>query len=230
VFEVALPLLHKYQCPATVFLPTGYMADQRPFWWDVLSLIFLQMPDIPRELDLQFGGHRLQIALGPAEARRAAHDQIWALLKLQDESSRCEAIAAIEAWAGASDPSWARAHRCVTADEAMRAHSTGFLDLGAHTRTHPSLPSLATDQQKEEIAGSVAVLREMIGSEMSSFAYPYGDYDAQVVDAVQEAGIRCACTTRHHRVGRRAPLLELPRLYVQNVDASGFSSEILAHA
>jgi hypothetical protein len=205
------------------------MADQRPFWWDTLARVLLGPSDIPRELDLEFGGRRRQLALDTPDARRSAHDQIWAVLKLEDESSRRDAIARIEEWAGPNDSSWSYAHRCVSADEAMRAHDPGFLDLGAHTGSHPSLPSLAPDRQKQEIAGSVAVLRDMIGSEMSGFAYPYGDYDERVVEIVRDAGIRYACTTQHHRVGRRAALLELPRLYVGNLDASGFSSEIMAH-
>ena len=229
VFEVALPLLQKHRCPATVFLPTDYMADQRSFWWDTLTHVFLELPDAPTELDLEFGGRRHQITLDSPEARRAAHKQIWAALRLEEEAPRREAVARIEAWAAAADPRWMRAHRCVTAEEATSAHDPGFFDIGAHTKSHPSLPSLSPERQRREIVDSVSVLREMFGAEMRGFAYPYGDHDRQVVDIVREVGIDHACTTRHRRIGRRAKALELPRLYVGNFDASGFSSEILAH-
>lgn len=229
VLDVALPLLQKHQCPATVFLPTDYMTDQRPFWWDVLAHVFLELADLPQELDLEFEGRRHQFSLNSPDARRAAHDQIWATLRLSDEPPRREAIARIEEWAALNDLQWSSAHRCISANEAMRAHQPGFFDIGAHTKSHPSLPTLPPHRQREEIAGGVSILREMLGGDVSSFAYPYGDYDEQAVDIVRAAGIRYACTTHHRRIGRRAAPLEMPRLNVTNLNASRFTSKILAH-
>ena len=47
-FHNAKPLLERYEIPATVFVTTGYLQDQREFWWDELERILLQPGTLPR--------------------------------------------------------------------------------------------------------------------------------------------------------------------------------------
>jgi peptidoglycan/xylan/chitin deacetylase (PgdA/CDA1 family) len=61
-------------------------------------------------------------------------------------------------------------------------------EIGAHTKTHPFLSQLTPAQMQDEIAGSKADLLAMGATPVSTFAYPYGDYNATVVQTVQNAG------------------------------------------
>ena len=74
-------------------------------------------------------------------------------------------------------------------------HQAG-MDIGAHTRSHPQLTQLDDAALRDEVAGSRQALRDVLGAEVSSFAYPYGDHDERVVTAVREAGYAAACVTR----------------------------------
>jgi peptidoglycan/xylan/chitin deacetylase (PgdA/CDA1 family) len=69
-------------------------------------------------------------------------------------------------------------------------------ELGAHSRTHASLPELDDERLREEVAGS---LEEVGGGAL--FAYPHGRHDARVREAVRAAGAAAAFTTGVGRNG-----------------------------
>lgn len=66
--------------------------------------------------------------------------------------------------------------------------------IGAHTCTHPRLSRIPRAQAKEEIRASKKKLEDRFGQPVEHFAYPFGDYDEEVVEMVREAGFRTACT------------------------------------
>ena len=69
-------------------------------------------------------------------------------------------------------------------------------ELGAHSRTHASLPELADDALREEVAGSLEAVRGP-----GLFAYPHGRHDARVREEVRAAGAAAAFTTDVGRNG-----------------------------
>ena len=54
----ALPLLERYDWPATVFVTTGYVGGAREFWWDELERILLVPSQLPDTLSLTVSGRR----------------------------------------------------------------------------------------------------------------------------------------------------------------------------
>jgi peptidoglycan/xylan/chitin deacetylase (PgdA/CDA1 family) len=71
----------------------------------------------------------------------------------------------------------------------------GVWELGAHTLTHPCLPSLTPEERQTEIAGSRQRLRETFGVPVESFAYTFGIWGSRDRAAVCEAGFTTAVTT-----------------------------------
>jgi len=59
------------------------------------------------------------------------------------------------------------------------------IEFGSHGRTHRSLIGLAPAELAEEVRRSADDLEGATGSPVLSFAYPYGLYDARVVEEVQ---------------------------------------------
>ena len=64
----------------------------------------------------------------------------------------------------------------ITTDQLLAMQASGH-EIGAHTRTHPHLPTLDDDQQRDEILGSFDDLAAL-GIHPEFFAYPYGEYDS----------------------------------------------------
>ena len=108
-----------------------------------------------------------------------------------------------------------------------RTHEPGFLtgaqirkleaagmDIGAHTRTHPSLTALSPSALHDEVTGSQLDLRRLLGHPVYWFAYPYGVFNQAVEAAVKHAGFLLATTTQGGtRASTLAPLT-IPRLHV----------------
>lgn len=83
--------------------------------------------------------------------------------------------------------------------------------IGAHTCTHPRLSQLSRAQAKEEIQASKKKLEDKFGLRIDHFAYPFGDYNQETIELVQEAGFQTACTM-HRGINRKGNSpLELAR-------------------
>lgn len=70
------------------------------------------------------------------------------------------------------------------------------MEIGCHTRSHPRLTEVDDERLKSEVADARKQLQDLLNDPIASFAYPYGDHDQRVVDAVREAGYDAACVTR----------------------------------
>ena len=66
--------------------------------------------------------------------------------------------------------------------------------LGSHSLTHPWLPGLPDHELHREVTGSKARLEDLLGAEVTCFAYPYGGMDEPVRAAVARAGYKMAMT------------------------------------
>jgi peptidoglycan/xylan/chitin deacetylase (PgdA/CDA1 family) len=93
------------------------------------------------------------------------------------------------------------------------------MDIEAHTMTHPDLTTVPAAQQWREIRGSREVLRSRLHVGASVFAYPYGAYNASVLENVRRAGYRGAFTTRQGWHLLRGTRYQLPRVYVDRDDS-----------
>jgi peptidoglycan/xylan/chitin deacetylase (PgdA/CDA1 family) len=85
------------------------------------------------------------------------------------------------------------------------------VEIGSHSMTHPHLTSLGQEELVREVRASKAVLEDKLGKPVTSFAYPYGEFDNRVRQAVIESNYQCAYTTRHFYASRTTDLYRIPR-------------------
>ena len=116
-----------------------------------------------------------------------------------------------------------------------RFHEPGFLnstevrrldlagmDIGAHTRTHVPLNAIPTGEMKNQILGSRNDLQRALGHPVQWFAYPFGAFDAAVVDELRHAGFVLAVTTNGGTAESSTASLTMPRIHVGRAEtASG---------
>jgi peptidoglycan/xylan/chitin deacetylase (PgdA/CDA1 family) len=229
VLAEARPVLEQYECPATIFLVTGAIGKNCAFWWDELSRIVLETPLLPTELEIEIAGPvyrwrtdgrligfaRDGVSDSLALARQQLHDELYGLLRPLEPAARRELLKRLCNWAGIEIEATS-VHRALTAEEVRRLLEPGFVDIGAHTVTHPALSLLGEADQRSEIAGSRAACEELIGEPIPAFAYPFGDFDDTTAACVRDAGFACACTTHAGRVSRRSDPMRLPRVATGN--------------
>lgn len=86
-----------------------------------------------------------------------------------------------------------RARRLLTLDQIREMQRCG-VDFGSHTLTHPWLPDVPDARLHREVRNSKHRLEDLLGVEITSFAYPYGGVDMRVRSSVQAAGYKAAFT------------------------------------
>ncbi len=91
-------------------------------------------------------------------------------------------------------PSGLRARRVMTLEQIRKMQRCG-VDFGSHSMTHPWLPGLSDAELRREVRDSKHRLEDLLGVEITSFAYPYGGVDMRVRSAVADAGYKVAFTT-----------------------------------
>jgi peptidoglycan/xylan/chitin deacetylase (PgdA/CDA1 family) len=89
--------------------------------------------------------------------------------------------------------------------------------IGAHTVTHPSLPTCSPEEARRELAESKSYLQQVSGQRVETMAYPYGDYNRAGAEAARDAGYRAAFAVDSYRVG--LPAFEIPRVGIYASDA-----------
>lgn len=94
------------------------------------------------------------------------------------------------------------------------------MEIGAHSVSHRRLTELDDMTLEAEVADSRSTLEALLGTPVSSFAYPYGDWDERCAKAVQAAGYRSACTTRTGWAKRDDDPYTLRRLTIFNTDTA----------
>ncbi len=90
------------------------------------------------------------------------------------------------------------------------------VEIGAHSITHGFLTQYSDAQLEDESEAPRALLQERLGTPVSAFAYPQGDYDDRVVRATRRAGYSTGTTIDQGRASPRSDMHRLPRLLVSN--------------
>jgi len=93
--------------------------------------------------------------------------------------------------------------------------SAAGVEVGSHTLSHPRLTQLSQRALEREVRDSKAVLEDLLGRVVTSFSYPYGDWDERTRDAVASAGYRLAVATTRGVIRPSVDKLAIPRVNVR---------------
>jgi peptidoglycan/xylan/chitin deacetylase (PgdA/CDA1 family) len=88
------------------------------------------------------------------------------------------------------------------------------MEVGSHSCTHARLHQLAGAAALEEIAQSREALHRLLGVAIEHFAYPFGNFSADVIALVRRAGYLSAVTVVPGAARAGDDPLQLPRILV----------------
>ena len=215
-FRLARPILQRLDCPATVFVAAGLIDAPLEFWWDELEFIFLQTASLPDTLPGELAGDSKPRAMSDRGQRAGACHGLRRVFRDLPTEVIETRLAALRAWAGVPRPARDE-HRVMNSSEIAELDDD-LVSVGAHTMTHPSLPSLSPREQAAEIAESRRRCEAITGAPVAHFAYPFGRYNAASVAAVKGSGFASACATAAGVVRPSTDPFALPRLSPGQMD------------
>ncbi len=91
-------------------------------------------------------------------------------------------------------------------------------EVGSHTLDHIFLPDASEKDAIAQIQQSRTKIEDLLGSEVTSFAYPYGGENAATRKIVEAAGYKNATTTEKRRARSTDDPFGIPRLTIRRND------------
>ena len=116
----------------------------------------------------------------------------------------------------------------ISAEQVKTLDSLGYT-IGAHTYDHANLAKLPADRVAKQLSGPRKALEDIVGHRIAFFAYPYGAWNASVVDHVNTERFDAAFQLSDHKMDATFPLLTLRRQIVNPFTGiSGFRNQVAA--
>jgi len=153
----AKPLLEQYNVPATIFVTTGYVGQNREFWWDELERLLLLPEKLPERLEININGEfyewnlheskeqsawngRWDVTMGFCPGPRyEVYKSLHPLFRPLEYEKRQQALIELAQWAGVQEYGGSD-YRTLELDELKTLScDNGLVEIGSHTVTHSVL-------------------------------------------------------------------------------------------
>ncbi len=92
------------------------------------------------------------------------------------------------------------------------------MEFGSHTLSHPDLTKISNDDAKNQLSKSK--------DNFTTFCYPSGRFNNEVVNLVKDTGYKVAVTTKIGIANETSNLLEVPRVRIEDVGIQAFVDKI----
>jgi peptidoglycan/xylan/chitin deacetylase (PgdA/CDA1 family) len=219
-YDLAFPILRELRLPCTIFLTTALVNTDDTFWYLRLNRAVARS----KRPFLEWDGRRLDLstAAGKLAAEVTIRTSIRDLPRPKLQEELCKVI--LEAGDDPDCPIEAASpFRMLDAKAIEKMVSSGLVEFGAHSHTHPWMSRLSSKECQEEISLSVAKTRELTGRPCEIFAYPFGyswHYTSETIKTLKQYGVRIAVTGIPGANDHNTPLMELRRYGIDATDTT----------
>jgi peptidoglycan/xylan/chitin deacetylase (PgdA/CDA1 family) len=191
----AFPIAEKYNIPLAIFICSGLVGKQLPFWperfmalWRAAEASGKSSREIFTLLAEARGGR-----MAVPKNDRAQVD--WALdtLKQMPREERERVLQKIEQLIGpASLPAAKDCPDATMSWNDIAALAESGVILGSHSESHQILPKIPAEEVQHEVSESKRAIAEQLKKECRFFSYPNGDSSSSVRELVVQAGYELA--------------------------------------
>ena len=181
----ALPILHKHNVPAVVFLSSDYIGSNRRFWREEMASILFNAYRRPRGRSMEIF-NALQEAGVKSIGENGARSIIKEWVGLKKGASQNKIDSLLEKMRDEIDTGYARDSIDTFLDwsQVSEMADKGVM-FGSHGTSHRILTCLPADEAAGEIGESLKVLEKRLPQRPRWFAYPNGDSNEEIVDLVR---------------------------------------------
>jgi peptidoglycan/xylan/chitin deacetylase (PgdA/CDA1 family) len=193
-YEVAYPILKKYDLPATIFLATDFIGSDKPFWWDIIAFYITNTEQ--RELKLNLDGRIEYYDLSTSNNRLSLIKYIrklmTQLIKHQQVHAAEEVMIQLRESLRVNMNAAVVKNHILSWDNVREMHNGG-MNFGSHTARHMNMRNLSFEEIKDEIFSSSNKIEQELSIAPNAFAYPAGQYNKDCVRALELSEIEFGC-------------------------------------
>ncbi len=210
--ELALPVLERYQVPATIFVCSGLVDGQTRLWWHELEYLLSSRSVI----EFKYNGQSFQLRTDSKKWLFESYDCLNQLFKSINPQ---EQALILEQLYKPGETRYSYAEQMLSWDQVRSLANHPLITIGAHTSKHSVLSVLSDEDLRHEILDSKLRLEEELQQEVKFFSYPYGEPEHAFLreyELTRELGFSLAFTTCPGRVipVMRAQTTALPRVSI----------------
>jgi peptidoglycan/xylan/chitin deacetylase (PgdA/CDA1 family) len=233
VYDVAFPLLKKFEMPATLFAVTDFIDGKCWLWTDLMRYVLLDTK--AESLNIEFAdGEKIEAKLtgenGKEKDRLEIAGRVNSKLKRLPDEEKEAKIKEISAYLNVKIPVLPTPEYAPISWEQAREMDAGNLKIESHTVTHPILTNINQARLDYELQTSKSRLESVLGRKVEHFCYPNGNLNSDVRKSVEKAGYESAVTTDYGFNGKQTNQFALNRIDAPSPiekfaqSASGFES------
>lgn len=245
-FLNAVPLIEQYACPATFFIPSGSIGTNEPFWWDMMTAIFLSAKNLPGKLDIHINNRHFKYTLEnngvindqqlkkhadwywpqtPPTQRCEIYLELWMHLRDQPSMMINETVRQLKSWSQVEAVN-SSGNFPMSKHQLHEMSCSKYVNTGVHTITHAALGAFSRQIQQTEIKGCKEFLDDNLDKDHLSIAFPYGNYNSDTLDVVKKCGLKGAFTTDPKPVTIKSDVYQLGRFQVVNQTGEQFKKQL----
>jgi peptidoglycan/xylan/chitin deacetylase (PgdA/CDA1 family) len=186
-FLFAVPLLVKYNLPASIFVLSASIEDREFINWPDLLDVMAIVPGY-EEIDF-LGGRYIHTSLGYINLEDPSDTLTEAIKK--SGSERTEVLNFLSKNFLSSFPRggpFGDSLNLMNSLQIRECSNCSLIEIGSHSKNHFNLGQVPLDLAKYELAESKRVIENVIQKDVKSVAYPDGDYSADVKDLAECLG------------------------------------------
>jgi peptidoglycan/xylan/chitin deacetylase (PgdA/CDA1 family) len=209
-YDIAYPILKKYQVPATIFLSTGFIGTWETPWFISFRSLFVRT--VETQFKIELGGRTVTYSWSCTEEKKAVSDKLMQYLQMCPNDERFSILSVLPSRLRV-EPSGKKESLMLTWEQ-VREMSRSGISFGAHTVTHPVLSQVDTNVLRSEIESSKAEIESNTAQPVRTFAYPFGrkqHYPPAAPIILKSLGFSCAVTTEPGSNGSESAPYELKR-------------------
>jgi peptidoglycan/xylan/chitin deacetylase (PgdA/CDA1 family) len=214
-FVHAMPALAAEGVPATIFLPYNYIGTGEVFWQEEMLARLTQLSrcedDSDRALLIELAGiegdadkELLRSVVTKLKAK--PYVEIYQILeRLRQHQLQRSIDMTLEGYLD-----W----------QQVKQMGEVNVSFGSHALSHRVLTQIELEEARHEISESRDLIKQKIGKEVETIAYPNGNCNSSIEQFVAESGYRLGFTITRGYVAKDSNPMALPRLNIHTANSS----------
>ena len=204
----ALPILTKYEAPATIYVTTRFLNQEVDIWWYELGEVIQNKT----EINFQYQEKKFNFLLDNKKRKFLAYQKLMKLFKSLKIDAQNELMEKITNTKKRKNYS----HICLNSKEILMLEKNPLITISSHGNTHKNLKTLRAEEVKYEVTKSLEVLENLINRKVKHFAYPFGGKDqvsTREYNVIEDMNFDSAVIGSVYPI-KDCNFFSLPRIYV----------------
>lgn len=210
----AVPVLSRFNAPATIFVSTGYVNNPRPYWWDRLDYV-LQHAEIDGR-DVKIGSVTTRLNKSNRKmllnSYHTVNHEHMSDMEFVSEYDNLSAQLEQESGYSLSEIQPKDKWSVVLTWEQLINNCFSDITIGSHTVDHINLNYVDKQVAYQQLMDSKLDIEKKLKKECFCISYPYGCFNDEVADTAKRCGYVCGLSAKEGLNQQGDDLMKLRRI------------------